>query len=67
MSVRDDVLSLSGRVNAIVPDATLTVALTQMAPTGFVENAASMVPLGRLADDDEIAGAAIFLATDLSS
>jgi NAD(P)-dependent dehydrogenase (short-subunit alcohol dehydrogenase family) len=55
------------RVNAIAPDATLTEALTQMAPTGFIENAASMVPLGRLGDPDEIAGAALFLATDLSS
>jgi 3-oxoacyl-[acyl-carrier protein] reductase len=66
MSVRHDVLLLSGRV-AVVTGATLTVALTQMASTGFVENAASMVPLGRLGDFDEIAGAAMFLATDLSS
>jgi NAD(P)-dependent dehydrogenase (short-subunit alcohol dehydrogenase family) len=54
------------RVNALAPDFTLTEGLRQMAPNG-VENAALMVPLGRAGHVDEMAGAAVFLASNLSS
>lgn len=54
------------RVNGLAPDFTLTESLRMMAPAG-VENAKLMVPLGRAGDVDEMAGAALFLASDLSS
>jgi hypothetical protein len=38
-----------------------------MAPAGFLDNTARMVPLGRVGHVDEMAGAALFLASDLSS
>lgn len=54
------------RVNGLAPDFTLTASLAKMAPNG-VENAKLMVPMGRAGHVDEIAGAAIFLASDLSA
>ena len=54
------------RVNALAPDFTLTDRLARMAPAG-VDNAKLMVPLGRAGHVDEMAGAAVFLASDLSS
>jgi 3-oxoacyl-[acyl-carrier protein] reductase len=54
------------RVNGLAPDFTLTESLAQMAPAG-VENAKLMVPMGRAGHVDEMAGAAVFLASDLSA
>jgi NAD(P)-dependent dehydrogenase (short-subunit alcohol dehydrogenase family) len=54
------------RVNGLAPDFTLTESLAKMAPAGE-ENAKRMVPLGRAGHVDEMAGAAVFLAGDLSS
>jgi 3-oxoacyl-[acyl-carrier protein] reductase len=54
------------RVNGLAPDFTLTESLEKMAPNG-AENAKLMVPMGRAGHVDEMAGAAIFLASDLSA
>ncbi len=55
------------RVNALAPDFTLTEGLAAVAPPESVEHAAGMVPLGRVGHVDEMAGAAVFLASALSS
>ena len=54
------------RVNGLAPDFTLTESLRAMAPAGE-ENAKLMVPLGRAGHVDEMAGAAVFLAGDMST
>lgn len=54
------------RVNGLAPDFTSTESLRAMAPEGE-QNARLMVPLGRAGHVDEMAGAAVFLAGDLSS
>jgi NAD(P)-dependent dehydrogenase (short-subunit alcohol dehydrogenase family) len=60
------------RVNVLVPGATLTPGLSGLATTeeerkAFIAAMESATPLGRLADPDEIAAAALFLASDESS
>lgn len=55
------------RVNCLAPDATLTESLAQMTPDGSSQQAALMVPMGRYGDVDEMAGAALFFASELSS
>lgn len=55
------------RVNALAPDFTMTEGIKAIAPRGSEETAGLMVPLGRVGHVDEMAGAAVFLASNLSS
>lgn len=55
------------RVNALAPDITLTEGLESVAPPGSGERFARVVPLGRPGHVDEMAGAAVFLASKLSA
>lgn len=54
------------RVNALAPDAVLTEGLLALVPDS-VDHLGGMVPLGRAGEVEEVAGAAVFLASDLSS
>lgn len=54
------------RVNALAPDFTLTEGIEALMPPDGVANGAAMVPLGRAGHVDEIAGAAVFLASSLA-
>lgn len=59
------------RVNAIAPGPTHTPGLVGLVPDGqeqgLLDTLAAEVPLGRVADASEIAGVALFLATDDAS
>ncbi|MCO1596848.1 SDR family oxidoreductase [Micromonospora sp. RHAY321] len=60
------------RVNTLVPGSTETPGLAGLAPSpeeapGLLEAIASGVPMKRMAHPDEIANAALFLASDQSS
>jgi NAD(P)-dependent dehydrogenase (short-subunit alcohol dehydrogenase family) len=55
------------RVNAIAPDICLTEGLAAVVPPGDPERFADIVPLGRPGEVDDVAGAVVFLASDLSS
>lgn len=55
------------RVNALAPDLTLTEGLTQISGGTLRPDVAPGVPMGRPGHVDEIAGAAVFLASDLAS
>jgi 3-oxoacyl-[acyl-carrier protein] reductase len=55
------------RVNALAPDLTITEGLLRISPGGLSPSAGHMIPMGRAGDVDEIAGAAVFLASDMSS
>ncbi len=55
------------RVNAIAPGITLTEGLLAVAPSGATERMGLTVPMGRPGHVDECAGAAVFLASGLSS
>lgn len=54
------------RVNALAPDICLTEGVRAMAPPEMLERHRWIVPLGRAAEPDEIAGPAVFLASDLA-
>jgi 3-oxoacyl-[acyl-carrier protein] reductase len=55
------------RVNALAPDLTVTEGLLRISPEGLSPNADHMIPMGRAGRVDEMAGAAVFLASDMSS
>jgi NAD(P)-dependent dehydrogenase (short-subunit alcohol dehydrogenase family) len=54
------------RVNAIAPDICLTEGLAAMLPDAQPDRYRHLVPLGRPAVPEDIAGAAVFLASDLA-
>jgi NAD(P)-dependent dehydrogenase (short-subunit alcohol dehydrogenase family) len=55
------------RVNALAPDVTLTEGMESLVPPDGIPHLSRMVPMGRVGHVDEMAGAAVFLASDLSS
>ncbi|AFM19870.1 dehydrogenase of unknown specificity, short-chain alcohol dehydrogenase like protein [Mycolicibacterium chubuense NBB4] len=59
------------RVNTVSPGSVVTPGLKELAPAGqeqaLLDQLEADVPLGRLAEPDEIAKAVVFLASDLSS
>jgi len=55
------------RVNALAPDITLTEGMATVAPPGAEAGFRLTVPMGRPGHVDEMAGAAVFLASELSS
>jgi NAD(P)-dependent dehydrogenase (short-subunit alcohol dehydrogenase family) len=55
------------RVNALAPDITLTEGIMAVAPPGSEGRFGATVPMGRAGHVDEMAGAAVFLASELSS
>lgn len=67
---RSWILDLKGRgirVNVISPGPIRTPGLENLAPKEFQAQMTAGVPLGRLGESDEIAKAAVFLASDDSS
>jgi NAD(P)-dependent dehydrogenase (short-subunit alcohol dehydrogenase family) len=54
------------RVNALAPDICLTEGILKMMSGAALERHRYMVPLGRAAEPDDIAGPAVFLASDLA-
>ena len=55
------------RVNALAPDITVTEGLLGLAPESSIDHLGGGVPMGRAGHVDEMAGAAVFLASSLSS
>lgn len=55
------------RVNALAPDLTMTEGLQQLAMGDLSGSLAQMVPMGRAGHVDEMASAAVFLASDMAA
>ena len=55
------------RVNALAPDFSMTEGLASVAHAGVLDHVSNMVPMGRVGHVDEMAGAAVFLASELSA
>ncbi len=55
------------RVNGLAPDVTATEGLAGIAPQGWEERTSKTIPMGRVGHVDEMAGAAVFLASELGS
>jgi NAD(P)-dependent dehydrogenase (short-subunit alcohol dehydrogenase family) len=55
------------RVNGLAPDLTVTEGLLRISPDGLSANAEHMIPMRRTGHVDEMAGAAVFLASDMAS
>lgn len=55
------------RVNALAPDFTMTEGLEAVAMPGVLDRVQHMIPMGRAGHVDEMAGAAVFLASDLGA
>src|SRR6201990_867289 len=55
------------RVDALAPDITVTEGIMQIAPPGAEQRFGRTVPMGRAGHVDEMAGAAVFLASDMAS
>lgn len=55
------------RVNALAPDLTLTEGLMQMSGGTLSTDSAPYIPMDRPGHVDEMAGAAVFLASEMSS
>ena len=55
------------RINALSPGGTRTQGLIDLVSTEELDAAGASVPLGRLAEPEEIAAGAVFLASDASS
>ncbi|WP_045747416.1 SDR family NAD(P)-dependent oxidoreductase [Actinoplanes rectilineatus] len=55
------------RINLLSPGGTRTQGLIDLIPADALAAAAATIPLGRLAEPEEIAAAAVFLASDASS
>jgi NAD(P)-dependent dehydrogenase (short-subunit alcohol dehydrogenase family) len=73
---RNWILDLKGRgirINTLSPGPIKTPGLVELVGTdpaqqqGFLDHLASLIPMGRVGDPDEIAKAAVFLASDDSS
>lgn len=54
------------RVNALAPDITVTEGLQQMSPNGLAPEISDAIPLGRPGHVDDIAAAAVFLASEMA-
>jgi NAD(P)-dependent dehydrogenase (short-subunit alcohol dehydrogenase family) len=55
------------RVNALAPDLTVTEGLMRLSPEGLSPGIGHAIPMGRPGHVDEVAGAAVFLASDMAS